>query len=276
MIQNRFLQNLLYKNAFSRAIFTLYGLVWKEIRVCFRQFYTFRFPISSLFRTLGIFISSLNRLMLGRSLKYSFAFTGEDRIIETLLKTKITYNGFYVDVGANHPKFLSNTYSLYRKGWRGICIDANKELIKKYAFFRPKDHAVHALVSDIPAARAFYQVQNDVLSTTDSRFLNDFEKEGLEIKEVKMQSITLTDVLEKYEAPNDFDLLTVDAEEHDLEVLKGLDWKRYRPKLVVVEDETFDFQNGATNPLVFYMRQNGYSLNGFVLKNLYFLNGDSC
>ncbi|EKB48731.1 hypothetical protein B879_02690 [Cecembia lonarensis LW9] len=132
------------------------------------------------------------------------------------------------------------------------------------------------MVSDIASSRIFYQVQNNVLSTTDARFLSDFEQEGLEVKEEVIQSTTLTEILDRYHAPQDFDLLTVDAEEHDLEVLKGLDWKRYRPRLVVVEDETFDFQNGATNPLVFFMHQNGYSLNGFVLKNLYFLNGDSC
>ncbi|MFD2203192.1 FkbM family methyltransferase [Shivajiella indica] len=224
---------------------------------------------------MGIIFSSLNRLVLGRSLKYSFAFTGEDRIIESLLKAKITYNGFYVDVGANHPKFLSNTYSLYRKGWRGICIDANKNLIKKYEFFRPKDHAVHALVSDIATSRTFYQVQNNVLSTTDARFLRDFEQEGLEVKEEVMQSTTLTDILDRYHAPKDFDLLGVDAEEHDLEVLKGMDWNRYRPRLVVVEDETFDFRNRAIHPMVFFMQQKGYDLKGYVLKNLYFMPSDS-
>ena len=66
----------------------MFGIVFKEVKMAFLQFYTFKHPISSLFRTIGIIFSSLNRLVLGRSLKYSFSFTGEDRIIESLLKKK--------------------------------------------------------------------------------------------------------------------------------------------------------------------------------------------
>ena len=31
--------------------------------------------------------------------------------------------GCYVDVGASAPVIDSNTYALYTRGWRGICID---------------------------------------------------------------------------------------------------------------------------------------------------------
>lgn len=94
-----------------------------EIRSSFRQFSTWRFPLKSMFRVVSVILSALVRLLLGRSLKYSYAFAGEDRIIEGLLMPRITEPGFYVDVGTNHPKLFPNTYGLYRKGWGGICID---------------------------------------------------------------------------------------------------------------------------------------------------------
>src|SRR5688572_26390007 len=78
-IKNRF-QTLLYKNAHSRAAFTVFGLVIMEVRMSFRQFFTWKYPLSSLFRTTAILGSSILRLLLGRSLKYSFSFAGEDRI----------------------------------------------------------------------------------------------------------------------------------------------------------------------------------------------------
>jgi hypothetical protein len=31
--------------------------------------------------------------------------------------------GFFVDVGCFHPLFYSNTWKLYKKGWRGVNID---------------------------------------------------------------------------------------------------------------------------------------------------------
>src|SRR5690606_114765 len=177
----RYFHTKLYKSAYSRAAFTLWGVVITEIRSSFRQFFTWRYPLRSLLRTISIILSALVRLPLGRSLKYSYAFAGEDKVIEGLLKPRITEPGFYVDVGANHPKLFSNTYGLYRKGWRGICIDANQELIDLYALNRPRDRAIVALVSADHEEREFYQVQNDVLSTTETAFLEEYRKEGLSI-----------------------------------------------------------------------------------------------
>ncbi len=48
------------------------------------------------------------KLVLGRTAKISYAFKGEDTIIEGLLNLPISYNGFYVDVGCNHPVYISN------------------------------------------------------------------------------------------------------------------------------------------------------------------------
>lgn len=260
----------LYKNAYSRSLFTLYGIVFKEMSVSIVQFYTWKYPVSSCFRVITIILSSFNRLLLGRSLKYSFAFTGEDRILESLYKPLITYNGFYVDVGCNHPVFLSNTYSFYRKGWRGICIDANPEMINKFKFFRPRDKAVLALVSDLDQEREFYLVQNDVLSTTEDANLEIARKEGLSYQVNHYIPRSLTSILEEYGSPKKIDILSVDAEEHDLNVLKSLDFDKYNPKLIVVEDETFDLKAPERNLIYEFLSKNGYDLIGFILTNLYF------
>lgn len=186
-------QDLLYNNAYSRAFFTVWGVVLRETKVSFSQFFTWKYPVRSFFRTLAVIFSSIVRLLLGRSLKYSYGFAGEDRIIEGILKPQITKDGFYVDVGCNHPQFLSNTYGLYRKGWRGVCLDANQKLIDKYPLYRPKDRAVCQLISDSPGERTFYAVQNDVLSTTEEDFLDQYRKEGMAIDSRKMLVRTLTD-----------------------------------------------------------------------------------
>jgi len=242
-----------------------------EVRMSFRQFFTWKYPLSSLFRTTAILGSSILRLLLGRSLKYSFSFAGEDRIIEALLKAKITEPGFYVDVGCNHPKFLSNTYGLYRKGWRGICIDANSNLIRRYPFYRPKDKAVAALISDSKETRDFYYVENDVLSTTELAFVEEYKKDGLAITAKKMVSQTLTEALDDLQAPKKFELLSIDAEEHDLQVLRSLDFNAYQPRLIVVEDETYNPSYPERNAIYSLLAERGYFLEGYLLKNLYFL-----
>lgn len=264
------LGEMLYKNAYQRAFFTMWGLVLKECRVVFSQFFTIRYPLWSFLHGIGVLASSLMRLLLGRSLKYSFAHQGEDRILEAMLKPRIQDSGFYVEVGCNHPKFFSNTYGLYRKGWRGVCIDANQKHVRQFAWYRPKDKAICALVSENPQEHEFYLIQNDVLSTAKQDFLAAYQQEGLRIEKTKVTGRRLTEILEVSGAPTEFDLLAVDAEEQDLEVLRSLDWSKYRPRWVMMEDETYRIGLEQENEICLWMRQQEYRLEGFVLKNLYF------
>ena len=70
-------------------------------------------------------IKALIKLILGRGVYRSYSVSGEDLIILPFLPAK---GGFYVDVGCYHPILYSNTYRLYRNGWKGIVIDPNRRL----------------------------------------------------------------------------------------------------------------------------------------------------
>jgi hypothetical protein len=76
-----------------------------------------------------------NRFMmfLDQSSNYSYAQEGEDRILMRYFDGR--KKGFYLDVGAHHPRLYSNTYLFYNKGWNGIilmlCQDRWKFLINK-------------------------------------------------------------------------------------------------------------------------------------------------
>lgn len=259
----------LYKSARSRAFFTLFGIVLKELKVAFRQFFNFRNPLT-LLRVISVIFSSLNRIFLGRYVKYSFAFTGEDKIIEALLKPLIQYNGYYIDVGCNHPIHISNTYGLYRKGWRGICIDANAKLINKYKYFRPRDIAINALVSDEAGKKIFYIAENEGLSTAETSNLTNIEEQGIKVRKIELEAYSLTKILEDNNAPKNIDLLSIDVEEFDLRVLKSLDFQKYRPRLVILEEETFKPDKPKENEAYKLLINEGYEFKGFILKNLYF------
>lgn len=243
-----------------------------EMRVAPSQFFSGRYPLRSTVHLFQIYFSIFLRLAMGRNVKLSYAFFGEDRLLEGLLKPKIGYSGFYVDVGSNHPKFLSNTFGLYRKGWRGICIDANETLIEKHRRLRPKDNAIVALVSSSKSVREFYSVENVVLSTTSRQNIAAIEAESLAYTVEEKSTETLTDILYAYNAPPKFELLSIDAEEHDFEVLKGLDFQIFRPTLIVVEDETFRIDDPFRNKIYRLLVEEEYRLEGYVLKNLYFVD----
>ena len=78
--------------------------------------------------------------------KYYSQF-GEDVVLRVLVGD-LKKPGFYVDVGAYHPKHLSNTYYFYKKGWRGINIDPNPKSIKLFNLLRPSDINLNVAIAD--------------------------------------------------------------------------------------------------------------------------------
>ena len=72
---------------------------------------------------------------------------GEDIVIKKLFDRKKS-DGFYVDLGANHPFLHSNTAFFWLKGWNGINVDAKKDSISLFNNIRKKDiNLNYALIS---------------------------------------------------------------------------------------------------------------------------------
>ena len=55
----------------------------------------------------------------------SYSQEGEDLILQRILPQEQV--GFYIDVGAHHPFWYSNTALLYEKNWRGMNIDPSPD-----------------------------------------------------------------------------------------------------------------------------------------------------
>jgi len=115
-------------------------------------------------------------------------------------------------------------------------------------------------------------VENDVLSTTEAGNLQAIEKQQLDFSINQLTSKTLTQILDECSAPTTFELLSIDAEEHDFQVLKSLNFDKYMPTYIVIEDETFEPASPQTNPIFSFLTDNHYKLDGYVLKNLYFVS----
>ena len=73
---------------------------------------------------------------------------GEDIVLREILHKDIV-DGFYVDVGCFHPKKFSNTYFLYKLGWKGINIDMEEDKVSLFNLVRPKDINILSAISDV-------------------------------------------------------------------------------------------------------------------------------
>lgn len=261
----------LYRKASSRAVFTVVGIGLREFCMAFPQFFSWRDPLSSVVRSLKYTFQAMLRICWGRSVRFSYSFTGEDRILEGLMNKKITESGFYVEVGCNDPRFLSNTFLLYKRGWRGIGIDGNERMIRKFRKIRPRDKAVHAVISNNEEEAVFYLFENDVLSSLNLHHIEEHVRKGGRLRSAEpVKTKTLTSVLQEAGAPPVFDLLCIDAEEHDWSVLQSLDLTLFRPEFIVIEDEKFNPQKPSESELYNYLKIKKYLFKGSILKNLYF------
>jgi len=180
-----------------------------------------------------------------RYARESYSQEGEDLILEAYFYTKSS--GFYVDVGAHHPKRYSNTYRLYLKGWRGLNIDANPGSMQIFRRIRPRDINVEAAVSTVNQELTYYVFDDPALNTFDRELASKWASEKSFItQKVKILPVPLWKLLDQYVPPNvAIDLLSVDVEGLDYDVLQSNDWDRYSPEYILVEclDTGFDSYN---------------------------------
>lgn len=205
--------------------------------------------------------------------KNSYSQEGEDMVLSSYFENSKGYKGFFVDVGAHHPYRYSNTLYFYKKGWTGINIEPTPGAIKHFKTFRSRDINLNIGISKIKSALTFYCFNEPAL--------NGFSKEISEersttskkyqiIKEVKVQTLPLADVLDQYvPAGKKIDFFTIDVEGFDLQVLQSNNWDKYKPTFILVED-AIDFKNLGTSGIYQFLEQRGYQLVGKTMRTLFF------
>ena len=167
----------------------------------------------------------------------SYSQEGEDLIVNRFLENK--EKGFYVDVGAHHPKRFSNTFNFYKRGWSGLNIDAMPRSMDLFKIERPRDINLEIGVSKEKGELIYYMFNEPALNTF-SRTEAE-KKDGLRdykiIEKRKILTYPLKEIFEKHlQEKQQIDFMTIDVEGLDLEVIESNDWKKYRPNLLLVEE----------------------------------------
>lgn len=162
--------------------------------------------------------------------KKTYSQYKEDLFVIQFFKNK--KKGFYVDVGCNHPSRINNTFLLYNLGWRGVNIDMSKFCIDLFNIARKEDQNFNFAVSNTNKLITYYT--NKDLFLLASIMWN---KESSKFKyKNKVQSKKLTDILDSSKfKQKQIDFLNIDAEGADFLVLKSLNFRIYKPKLICVE-----------------------------------------
>jgi len=69
-------------------------------------------------------------------MKKSYSQAGQDKFVYALLKNKNQKECVYLELGANRPIKINNTYNLELLGWKGLSIDicCNSKSIRENIF----------------------------------------------------------------------------------------------------------------------------------------------
>lgn len=212
--------------------------------------------------------------------KYTYSQAGEDAIILYILTVMgIDYSKCtYLDLGANHAKELSNTYFLYKHGAKGVLVEANKNLIPELKFYRNRDIVLNKCVAlESNQEMEFYILSGDGLSTTEADSVNEFKKinADIEVSEVvKVQTITVNDIIDQYLgiAPT---VISIDVEGKDFEILKSIDYSRFRPLIIItemIEYSTYLSINQRNKEIDAFMINNDYVEYAFTGINSIYLD----
>jgi FkbM family methyltransferase len=169
-------------------------------------------------------------------------------------------NDIYVDIGANHPMDISNTYLFYRNGFRGVAVDPNTELISLFKIFRKRDIALAVGCSDENTVLKFKISKTPVLSS----FSDDVEVDIYE--EYYCPIVRVDDLLKNIQFGIIF-FLSIDVEGLNFEVLTSAKKTLSKVLLLCIEYEDKEQE------IITLMEQNGFKfLKNISNCNLVFIN----
>jgi hypothetical protein len=197
----------------------------------------------------------------------SYSQEGEDMILRHVFEGQ--WQGFYVDVGAHHPRRYSNTFFFYKLGWRGINIDAMPGSMNLFTRFRPRDINLECGVGPYSQEAAYYMFNDPALNSFDEVISRKRDTGPYHIIEIRWVHIRpLGDILlECLPNSQQIDFITIDVEGKDLEVLQSNNWQRFRPKCVLIECLELSPEEINAHPVNVFLSSVGYQLLAKTMNN---------
>ena len=171
----------------------------------------------------------------------------DEKILPYLKKS----GGFYIEIGGYDGLTQSNTKRLEDMGWTGILIEPSPSSFSKCVNNRPKSKVINAacVASNYPHDLVEGDFNGSSMSSVGSKRTGS--KTMISVKALKLKDIIESERVESV------DFLSLDVEGYEYDVLDGMDIRINRPKVVLIEIYTKDYER-----IVRLMTDNGYTLVG--------------
>lgn len=173
-----------------------------------------------------------------------------------LMVNKFKEDGYFVEFGATNGFDISNTYILEKQfGWRGVLVEPAKMWQENLIKNRDCNIEFDCVWHTSGELLDFDMVKEGELSTL-SIFSNSDEHAKARQEKITyvVNTISLIDLLKKYNAPKEIDYLSVDTEGSELDILSAFDFNEYRFNCITIEHNFTENRE----KLKLLLEQNGY------------------
>ena len=199
----------------------------------------------------------------------SYGNYGEDAVLRAYLPET---RGGFLDIGGGSPKSGSNTFFLYKRGWKGTVIDPllrNQNLFRKQ---RPNDDFILGLVSSLNQPVPIYEYEDYQLSHSNEELHLKLRDRGLTpINLEYFDPIRISDLNLSVVAQDPF-LLSIDVESHEKSVLDTIDWEIFQPRVICIEE--WDFKVEKPSDIWHFMTSKSYILVSRAVTSNIYLHSD--
>jgi FkbM family methyltransferase len=183
-----------------------------------------------------------------------YAQYGEDIILARIFGDLA--KGVAVEAGAFDGKAGSNSAHFDDIGWQCILVEPNPSLATRIRQTRPNallyECAVGAREGEVtlhvPLGAETLASVSDGSIQADRMARSTAEIASITVRETTLDTILSDSGIER------LDFITIDVEGHELEVLKGFSLDRWKPRILIIEDNS----SGTNDEVLNYLQQRNY------------------
>ncbi len=161
-------------------------------------------------------------------------------------------DGIFVEVGANEPVDGSQTWLLEQNGWRGVLVEPQSTHCERLRAKRKNSQVFQVACSgpEMEGEMDLFVAEEEGSSTLQKQR----DTHGTNFVSTERVKVTTLDKVLQAAGVAKIDFLSLDVEGHEIEVMRGFDFERFQPGLILVEDGVRDLSKHH------FLKSRGYKL----------------